>query len=205
MSTLEEKETDGEQGPAASPAPADEPSSPLLSPGCTSSSSAAKLLSPRRTAPRSRLGGKGRPGRAGASQSEAGPSARPRSLEGLRLPPVPWNVPPDLSPRGADPWPLHFGRDGDDKAGVPASHTPVLDAHPFILTSPSLLQEAFLDFSTILLSPPHHLELSLELFLFHISQAWVPSELQSPRGRGLSCHLSLGVGPKLPLLAAASV
>ncbi|ELK36330.1 Potassium voltage-gated channel subfamily H member 3 [Myotis davidii] len=61
MSTLEEKETDGEQGPAASPAPADEPSSPLLSPGCTSSSSAAKLLSPRRTAPRSRLGGRGRP------------------------------------------------------------------------------------------------------------------------------------------------
>ena len=36
MSTLEEKETDGEQGPTASPAPADEPSSPLLSPGCTS-------------------------------------------------------------------------------------------------------------------------------------------------------------------------
>ncbi|XP_036886850.1 potassium voltage-gated channel subfamily H member 3 [Sturnira hondurensis] len=102
MSTLEEKETDGEQGPATSPAPADEPSSPLLSPGCTSSSSAAKLLSPRRTAPRSRLGGKGRPGRAGALQSVAGPSARPRSLEGLRLPPVPWNVPPDLSPRVVD-------------------------------------------------------------------------------------------------------
>ncbi|XP_036312215.1 potassium voltage-gated channel subfamily H member 3 isoform X4 [Pipistrellus kuhlii] len=99
MSTLEEKETDGEQGPAASPAPADEPSSPLLSPGCTSSSSAAKLLSPRRTAPRSRLGGRGRPGRAGA---EAGPSAHPRSLEGLQLPPAPWNVPPDLSPRVVD-------------------------------------------------------------------------------------------------------
>ncbi|XP_014313702.1 potassium voltage-gated channel subfamily H member 3 isoform X4 [Myotis lucifugus] len=99
MSTLEEKETDGEQGPAASPAPADEPSSPLLSPGCTSSSSAAKLLSPRRTAPRSRLGGRGRPGRAG---TEAGPSAHPRSLEGLQLPPVPWNVPPDLSPRVVD-------------------------------------------------------------------------------------------------------
>ncbi|XP_059538761.1 potassium voltage-gated channel subfamily H member 3 isoform X4 [Myotis daubentonii] len=99
MSTLEEKETDGEQGPAASPAPADEPSSPLLSPGCTSSSSAAKLLSPRQTAPRSRLGGRGRPGRAG---TEAGPSAHPRSLEGLQLPPVPWNVPPDLSPRVVD-------------------------------------------------------------------------------------------------------
>lgn len=99
MSTLEEKETDGEQGPTVSPAPADEPSSPLLSPGCTSSSSAAKLLSPRRTAPRPRLGGRGRLGRAGASQAEAGPSAHPRSLEGLRLPPVPWNVPPDLSPR----------------------------------------------------------------------------------------------------------
>ena len=99
MSTLEEKETDGEQGPAASPAPADEPSSPLLSPGCTSSSSAAKLLSPRRTVPRPRLGGRGRPGRAGALQAEAGPSTHPQSLEGLRLPPVPWNVPPDLSPR----------------------------------------------------------------------------------------------------------
>lgn len=97
MSTLEEKETDGEQGPATSPAPADEPSSPLLSPGCTSSSSAAKLLSPRRTRPR--LGGRGRPGRAAASQAEAGPPAHPRSLEGLRLPSVPWNVPPDLSPR----------------------------------------------------------------------------------------------------------
>ncbi|EPY86212.1 potassium voltage-gated channel, subfamily H (eag-related), member 3 [Camelus ferus] len=68
MSTLEEKETDGEQGPTASPAPADEPSSPLLSPSCTSSSSAAKLLSP----------------------------------QGLRLPHVPWNVPPDLSPRVVD-------------------------------------------------------------------------------------------------------
>lgn len=99
MSTLEEKETDGEQGPATSPAPADEPSSPLLSPSCTSSSSAAKLLSPRRTVPRPRLGGRGRPGRAGASQAEAGPSAHPRNLEGLRLPPVPWNMPPDLSPR----------------------------------------------------------------------------------------------------------
>lgn len=99
MSTLEEKETDGEQGLAASPAPADEPSSPLLSPSCTSSSSAAKLLSPRRTVPRPRLRGRGRPGRAGASQAEAGPSAHPRSLEGLRLPPVPWNMPPDLSPR----------------------------------------------------------------------------------------------------------
>ncbi|KAB1270297.1 Potassium voltage-gated channel subfamily H member 3 [Camelus dromedarius] len=102
MSTLEEKETDGEQGPTASPAPADEPSSPLLSPSCTSSSSAAKLLSPRQTAPRPRLGGRGRPGRAGASQAEAGPSAHPRSLEGLRLPHVPWNVPPDLSPRVVD-------------------------------------------------------------------------------------------------------
>ncbi|XP_007073045.2 potassium voltage-gated channel subfamily H member 3 isoform X1 [Panthera pardus] len=102
MSTLEEKETDGEQGPAASPAPADEPSSPLLSPGCTSSSSAAKLLSPRRTAPRPRLRSRGRPGRAGASQAEAGPSVHPRSLEGLQLPSVPWNVPPDLSPRVVD-------------------------------------------------------------------------------------------------------
>ncbi|XP_058414308.1 potassium voltage-gated channel subfamily H member 3 isoform X4 [Diceros bicornis minor] len=102
MSTLEEKETDGEQGPTASPAPADELSSPLLSPGCTSSSSAAKLLSPRQTAPRPRLGGRGRLGRAGASQAEVGPSARPRSIEGLRLPPVPWNVPPDLSPRVVD-------------------------------------------------------------------------------------------------------
>uniref|UniRef100_A0A8C9GMQ7 Voltage-gated inwardly rectifying potassium channel KCNH3 n=1 Tax=Piliocolobus tephrosceles TaxID=591936 RepID=A0A8C9GMQ7_9PRIM len=104
MSTLEEKETDGEQGPTVSPAPADEPSSPLLSPGCTSSSSAAKLLSPRRTAPRPRLGGRGRPGRAGALKAEAGPSAPPRALEGLRLPPMPWNVPPDLSPRE---WPAH--------------------------------------------------------------------------------------------------
>ncbi|XP_049550822.1 potassium voltage-gated channel subfamily H member 3 isoform X4 [Orcinus orca] len=102
MSTLEEKETDGEQGPAASPAPADEPSSPLLSPSCTSSSSAAKLLSPRRPAPRHPLGGRGRPGRAGALQAEAGPSAHPQSLEGLRLPSVPWNVPPDLSPRVVD-------------------------------------------------------------------------------------------------------
>ncbi|XP_077810184.1 voltage-gated inwardly rectifying potassium channel KCNH3 isoform X4 [Macaca mulatta] len=102
MSTLEEKETDGEQGPTVSPAPADEPSSPLLSPGCTSSSSAAKLLSPRRTAPRPRLGGRGRPGRAGALKAEAGPSAPPRALEGLRLPPMPWNVPPDLSPRVVD-------------------------------------------------------------------------------------------------------
>ncbi|XP_034501279.1 potassium voltage-gated channel subfamily H member 3 isoform X2 [Ailuropoda melanoleuca] len=102
MSTLEEKETDGEQGPTASPAPADEPSSPLLSPGCTSSSSAAKLLSPRQTAPRPRLRGRGRPGRAGALQAEAGPSLHPRSLEGLQLPSVPWNVPPDLSPRVVD-------------------------------------------------------------------------------------------------------
>ncbi|XP_069347659.1 voltage-gated inwardly rectifying potassium channel KCNH3 isoform X1 [Eulemur rufifrons] len=102
MSTLEEKETDGEQGLTASPAPADEPSSPLLSPSCTSSSSAAKLLSPRRTAPRPRLGGRGRPSRAGASKAEAGPSAPPRTLEGLRLPPMPWNVPPDLSPRVVD-------------------------------------------------------------------------------------------------------
>ncbi|XP_058936576.1 potassium voltage-gated channel subfamily H member 3 isoform X1 [Kogia breviceps] len=102
MSTLEEKETDGEQGPAASPAPADEPSSPLLSPSCTSSSSAAKLLSPQRTAPRPPLGGRGRPARAGALQAEAGPSAHPRSLEGLRLPSVPWNVSPDLSPRVVD-------------------------------------------------------------------------------------------------------
>ena len=84
---------------APQPPPADEPSSPLLSPGCTSSSSAAKLLSPRRTVPRPRLGGRGRAGRAGALQAEAGPSTHPRSLEGLRLPPVPWNVPPDLSPR----------------------------------------------------------------------------------------------------------
>lgn len=90
---------DGKQGTAASPVPADEPSSPLLSPGCTSSSSAAKLLSPHRTAPRSRLGGRGRPGKAGALQAEAGSSAHPRSLEGLQLPPVPWNVPLDLSPR----------------------------------------------------------------------------------------------------------
>ncbi|XP_054981738.1 potassium voltage-gated channel subfamily H member 3 isoform X1 [Sorex araneus] len=102
MSTLEEKETDGEQGPTASPAPADETSSPLLSPSCTSSSSAAKLLSPRRTVPRPRLGGRGRPGRARAYQAEPGPSAHPRSLEGLRLPSVPWNVPPDLSPRVVD-------------------------------------------------------------------------------------------------------
>ncbi|XP_046291446.1 potassium voltage-gated channel subfamily H member 3 isoform X3 [Marmota monax] len=102
MSTLEEKETDGEQGPTASPATADEPSSPLLSPGCTSSSSAAKLLSPRRTAPRPRLGGRGRPSRARALKAEAGASAHPRTLEGLRLPPMPWNVPPDLSPRVVD-------------------------------------------------------------------------------------------------------
>ncbi|XP_054094527.2 voltage-gated inwardly rectifying potassium channel KCNH3 isoform X1 [Callithrix jacchus] len=102
MSTLEEKETDGEQGPTVSPAPADEPSSPLLSPGCTSSSSAAKLLSPHRTAPRPRLGGRGRSGRAGALKAEAGSSAPPRALEGLRLPPMPWNVPPDLSPRVVD-------------------------------------------------------------------------------------------------------
>lgn len=99
MSTLEEKETDGEQGPTVSPAPAEEPCSPLLSPGCTSASSAAKLLSPCQTAPRPRLGGRGRPGRAGASKEEAGPSAHPRTLEGLRLPPVPWIVPPELSPR----------------------------------------------------------------------------------------------------------
>lgn len=99
MSTLEEKETDGEQGHTVSPAPADEPSSPLLSPGCTSSSSAAKLLSPRRTAPRPRLGGRGRPSRTGVLKPEAGPSAHPRTLDGLQLPPVPWNVPPDLSPR----------------------------------------------------------------------------------------------------------
>nr|XP_040136604.1 potassium voltage-gated channel subfamily H member 3 isoform X3 [Ictidomys tridecemlineatus] len=102
MSTLEEKETDGEQGPTASPATADEPSSPLLSPGCTSSSSAAKLLSPRRTAPRPRLGGRGRPSRARALKAEASASAHPRTLEGLRLPPMPWNVPPDLSPRVVD-------------------------------------------------------------------------------------------------------
>ncbi|XP_015848617.2 voltage-gated inwardly rectifying potassium channel KCNH3 [Peromyscus maniculatus bairdii] len=102
MSTLEEKETDGEQGHTVSPAPADEPSSPLLSPGCTSSSSAAKLLSPRRTAPRPRLGGRGRPSRAGVLKPEAGPSAHPRTLDGLRLPPMPWNVPPDLSPRVVD-------------------------------------------------------------------------------------------------------
>lgn len=99
MSTLEEKETDGEQGHTVSPAPADEPSSPLLSPGCTSSSSAAKLLSPRRTAPRPRLGGRGRPSRTGVLKPEAGPSAHPRTLDGLRLPSMPWNVPPDLSPR----------------------------------------------------------------------------------------------------------
>ncbi|XP_040844509.1 potassium voltage-gated channel subfamily H member 3 [Ochotona curzoniae] len=102
MSTLEEKETDGEQGPTVSPAPAEEPCSPLLSPGCTSASSAAKLLSPCQTAPRPRLGGRGRPGRAGASKEEAGPSAHPRTLEGLRLPPVPWIVPPELSPRVVD-------------------------------------------------------------------------------------------------------
>lgn len=102
MSTLEEKETDGEQGHTISPAPADEPSSPLLSPGCTSSSSAAKLLSPRRTAPRPRLGGRGRPSRAGVLKPEAGPSAHPRTLDGLQLPPMPWNVPPDLSPRVVD-------------------------------------------------------------------------------------------------------
>ncbi|KAM4882483.1 voltage-gated inwardly rectifying potassium channel KCNH3 isoform 5-T5 [Thomomys bottae] len=102
MSTLEEKETDGEQGPTASPAPADEPSSPLLSPGCTSSSSAAKLLSPRRMAPRPRLGGRGRPSRAGALKAEARPASHPRKLEGLQLPPMPWNVPPDLSPRVVD-------------------------------------------------------------------------------------------------------
>ncbi|XP_035294001.1 potassium voltage-gated channel subfamily H member 3 isoform X1 [Cricetulus griseus] len=102
MSTLEEKETDGEQGHTVSPAPADEPASPLLSPGCTSSSSAAKLLSPRRTAPRPRLGARGRPSRAGVLKPEAGPSAHPRTLDGLRLPPMPWNVPPDLSPRVVD-------------------------------------------------------------------------------------------------------
>lgn len=53
-------------------------------------------------APRPRLGGRGRPGRAGALKAEAGPPAHPRSLEGLRLPPVSWNVPPDLSPRVVD-------------------------------------------------------------------------------------------------------
>ncbi|XP_004637838.1 potassium voltage-gated channel subfamily H member 3 [Octodon degus] len=102
MSTLEEKETDGEQGPTTSPAPADEPSSPLLSPGCTSSSSAAKLLSPRRTVPRSHLSGRGRPSRTGALKPEAGHSAHPQTLEGLRLHPMSWNTPLDLSPRVVD-------------------------------------------------------------------------------------------------------
>ncbi|XP_043822027.1 potassium voltage-gated channel subfamily H member 3 isoform X3 [Dromiciops gliroides] len=102
MSTLEEKETDGEPGPTASPTPADEPSSPLLSPGCTSASSASKLLSPRRTAPPSRLGARGRLSQAGGAQAEVARASRSLGLEGLRLPSMSWNAPPDLSPRVVD-------------------------------------------------------------------------------------------------------
>ncbi|XP_072510699.1 voltage-gated inwardly rectifying potassium channel KCNH3 isoform X2 [Notamacropus eugenii] len=102
MSTLEEKETDGEPGPTASPTPADEPSSPLLSPGCASASSAAKLLSPRRTAPPSRLGARGRLSQAGGAQAGVVRASRSLGLEGLRLPSMSWNAPPDLSPRVVD-------------------------------------------------------------------------------------------------------
>ncbi|XP_051819554.1 potassium voltage-gated channel subfamily H member 3 isoform X2 [Antechinus flavipes] len=102
MSTLEEKETDGEPGPTASPTPADEPSSPLLSPGCASASSAAKLLSPHRVALPAHLGARGQLSQAGGAQPEPARASHSLGLEGLRLPTMSWTALPDLSPRIVD-------------------------------------------------------------------------------------------------------
>ncbi|XP_038608916.1 potassium voltage-gated channel subfamily H member 3 [Tachyglossus aculeatus] len=98
MSTLEEKETDGEAGPgpvAPEEEEEEESGSPLLSPGCAS---AAQLLSPRTGRPPDPPPGPPRPPAPRGRPARPGP----KPAEGLRLPPGAWTAPQDLSPRVVD-------------------------------------------------------------------------------------------------------